>query len=115
MLNQCIKLIRLENIVIFLISIFTIFRYQGLIAPYLHSKFYDNNSSLNGCVFTRFRNPKLLNRFVEVMSAKSGGIYHGFVLEGDARIPPLRSVRPIDNANVFHVVVHACTLDRILS
>ena len=49
------------------------------------------------------------------MSAKSGGIYHGFVLEGHARIPPLRSVRPIDNANVFHVVVHACTLDWTLS
>lgn len=51
MLNQCIKLIRLENIVIFLISIFTIFRYQGLIAPYLHSKFYDNNSSLNEDIY----------------------------------------------------------------
>ena len=47
MLNQCTKFFKNETIIIFLISIFTILRYQGLISPYLHSKFYSNHSHLN--------------------------------------------------------------------
>ena len=46
MLNQCKKLVKFETITIFLISIFTIFRYQGLITPYLDSKFFEADTFL---------------------------------------------------------------------
>ena len=52
MLNQSTKLFKFESVIIFLISIFTIFRYQGLISPYLHSKFYDNNSKLKEDIYS---------------------------------------------------------------
>ena len=51
MLNQCTKLFKIETTIIFLISIFTILRYQGLISPYLHPKFYSNHSRLNEDIY----------------------------------------------------------------
>ena len=51
MLNQCTKLFKIETTIIFLISIFTILRYQGLISPYLHPKFYSNHSHLNEDIY----------------------------------------------------------------